>query len=312
MTIIFEVLKGGLHTTFQDMGRIGYQRFGVPVSGAMDPYSMQLANILVDNNRNEACIEASLTGPMLEAKETISLAITGANMNPKVNGKSVPMWTTFHMVRGDILTFEKIQVGVYTYIAVAGGFITKRYFNSNATDVKSGFGKTLETGDIIKGHPKWVKDGLSYHPSIIPTYTREVKAGVIEGPHTDIFPSKYRKEFFETIFTLKPNSNRMGYRLHSEDISLYNVKSIWSDAVPHGGIQILPNGQPIILMADRQTTGGYPRIGTIATTDISRVAQLIPNSKLRFYPISIENAQELYRKREITIRQLSLFRKYLK
>lgn len=311
MTSIFHVIKGGLHTTFQDLGRSGHQRFGVPVSGAMDTYALQLANILAGNKRNEACIEASLIGPILEARETFTVAITGANSNPKVNGIAVPMWTNFHMKKGDILSFGKLTDGVYTYIAIAGGLNVKSYFDSKATDVKSGFGKTLETGDIIKGRPKLIKDGLTFHPNIIPTYEKEIKATVIEGPHDGVLPDEYSKAFFNTVFTLQPNSNRMGYRLQSEEIRLDGVKSIWSDAVPYGGIQILPNGQPIILMADRQTTGGYPRIGTVTTIDIPKVAQLVPNGKICFSSITMEEAQERYRKRESTLRKLSIFRNQL-
>ncbi|WP_010099536.1 biotin-dependent carboxyltransferase family protein [Ornithinibacillus scapharcae] len=312
MTTIFEVIKGGLHTTFQDLGRGGFQRFGVPVSGAMDSYSMQLANILVGNNRNEACLEACLIGPTLVAREPISLAITGADFDPKVNGKSVPMWTTLNMKKGDILSFGKWREGVYAYIAVAGGLKATSYFHSKAVDERIGLGKTVETGDIIKGQPKLLKDRLTFHPSIIPSYPTEIQVAIVKGPHLDVIPSNYRKAFFEKTFTLEPNSNRMGYRLHSDDIYLKEITSIWSDAVPHGGIQILPNGQPIILMADRQTTGGYPRIGTVATTDISNVAQLVPRGKLRFYWITIEEAQKRYRKRESILKKLSYFRKQLK
>ncbi|MEN2768705.1 biotin-dependent carboxyltransferase family protein [Ornithinibacillus xuwenensis] len=309
---IFRVIKPGLLTTIQDMGRIGYQRYGVPVSGAMDTYAFQLANILVGNPRGEACLEVTLTGPELEAKTSITIAITGANIEPMVNGKRKPMWTSFRMKTGDRLRFGKYQAGVFAYIAIAGGFSSPSFFDSRSTDIQSGLGKALEANAHLRGNPMEGKHGISMNNYLIPTYQKKAEVAVIEGPHTESIPSAYRSMFFEKEFTLQANSNRMGYRLQAEDLSLEEIDSIWSDAVPFGGVQILPNGQPIILMADRQTTGGYPRIGTIIATDIPKVAQLVPSSKISFYPVSIEEAQSRYNRREMLLTNLSTFRNNIK
>ncbi|MUK89052.1 5-oxoprolinase/urea amidolyase family protein [Ornithinibacillus sp. L9] len=308
---IFHVVKPGLMTTYQDMGRVGYQRFGVPVSGAMDRFSLQIANILVGNRRDEACLEVALIGPELVAGQSMTIAITGADLEPKVNGQPKRMWTSFRVEKGDRLTFGQQHAGVYAYIAVAGGFDCPTFLGSKSTDVKSGFGSPLEKQDNICGNPMITTAGVGIFPTSIPTYPKHVKVGVIEGPHTELFSHAERKHFYDKVHTLEANSNRMGYRLRTDTDQWKSKTSIWSDAVPIGAIQIPPNGQPIILMADRQTTGGYPRIGTVISSDLPKVAQLIPRGKISFYPISVDKAQQYAIAMEKYLRKLTIFRKYI-
>ncbi|MGP4105615.1 biotin-dependent carboxyltransferase family protein [Virgibacillus sp. L01] len=288
---IFHVLKPGVLTTFQDLGRTGYQKFGVPVSGAMDMFALQVANILVGNQRSAACLEVTLVGPQLEmtAPDPITVALTGAGLEPKLNDNAIKMWRTFRMEKGDRLSFGKHQSGVRTYIAIAGGFDAPVFFGSQSTDVKSHLGRSLVNDDAIYGYPAKAKRGIGITNS--PIYQKSVEVAVIEGPHTDFFTKQGRENFFNSPHTVNANSNRMGYRLKSEPITHENNTEIWSDAVPFGGIQIPSNGSPIILMADRQTTGGYPRIGTVISTDLPKIAQLVPQGEIRFTPITIEEAQ---------------------
>ncbi|GIO26459.1 biotin-dependent carboxyltransferase family protein [Ornithinibacillus bavariensis] len=308
-TEIFRVIRPGLRTTIQDLGRKGYQRFGIPVSGAMDSYAMQLGNILVGNRRNEACLEVALIGPELVAKTQLTIAITGANFTPKINDIPVPMYSTIRMNEGDSLSFGKHQSGLFAYIAVAGGVGSLSYFHSKSTDIQSGLGRELWRDDTVLGLPIKRKQRIRLHPKFIPTISTELKLGVLEGPHTAFFSNKIREKFFQTEFIVLPNSNRMGYRLSSSNVILEEeLPNIWSDAVPLGGIQILPNGDAIVLMSDRQTVGGYPRIGAVMTTDIPKLSQLIPNGKLRFYPVTIEEAQARYRQREQILSTLETFR----
>lgn len=308
---IFQVKKSGILTTFQDMGRTGYQQFGVPVSGAMDKYSLQIANILVGNARNTTCLEITWIGPEMEACAPLIIAITGADLEPKVNGKVKPMWTSFRMNKGDKLTFGEHQSGVRAYLAVAGGFQSAQFFGSQATDLNSGFGTILKDGSEIHGFPTKLKHGIGLSRTYIPTYEKSIEVAVVEGPHIDCFTNEEREAFFRTSFRVDSNSNRMGYRLRSDKVSFKSKANIWSDAVPFGGIQIPPNGQPIILMADRQTTGGYPRIGTVISSDISKIAQLVPNGGISFYPISIEKAQARIVQSEKQLQQFARFQKYM-
>jgi antagonist of KipI len=312
VTEIFQVIRPGLRTTIQDAGRRGYQRFGVPVSGAMDSYAMKLANILVGNRLTEACLEVALLGPELVARTPLTIAITGANFTPNVNDQPVPMYRTIAIDKGDILSFGKHQTGTYAYIAIAGAIETHTYFQSKSTDIQSGLGRELRTDDILYGYPIRRKQLISLHPNLIPTITNEVKVGVVEGPHTADFPAKFRDDFFQAKFTLLPSSNRMGYQFTSHDIIIEeSLPNRWSDAVPLGGIQILPNGEPIVLMADRQTVGGYPRIGAVMSVDIPKLVQLVPNGIVRFYPVTVEKAQTYYRKREKRLSILETFRNYI-
>lgn len=306
---IFHVIKPGILTTFQDMGRTGYQRYGVPVSGAMDRFALQVANILVGNARDSACLEVTLIGPELEAITSITMAVTGADLEPNINGKLKPMWKSFRMNKGDKLKFGKYQSGVRSYIAIAGGFDSPTIFGSQSTDIKSGFGSPLDKVAKVMGFPTNVKHGIGLPKQFIPTYEKSIEVAIIEGPHTNYFTNEDIETFYSSTYTVDTNSDRMGYRLSSAKVLSNKGSDIWSDAVPFGGIQLPQNGRPIILMADRQTTGGYPRIGTVITSDLPKIAQLVPRGKIRFYPVSIEEAQKRAIEMEQLLNELAMFRK---
>ncbi|GAB3068738.1 5-oxoprolinase subunit C family protein [Virgibacillus ainsalahensis] len=308
---IFNVIKPGVLTTFQDLGRTGYQRYGVPVSGAMDRFALQIANILAKNPHDTAALEVTLVGPELKACTPVTIVITGADLEPKINNSVIPMWATVRMNKGDKLTFGKHHSGVRAYIAVAGGFDVPAVFSSQSTDMKSGFGQQLDDTSAIKGFPTKIRQGIGLTKQLIPTYEKAIDVAVIEGPHTDAFTEEGRRNFFNTTHTVDANSNRMGYRLMSEKITRKENPAIWSDAVPFGGIQVPQNGQPIILMADRQTTGGYPRIGTVISTDLPKISQLVPKGEMKFYPITVEEAQDRIIKRQKFLYKLAMFRNYL-
>ncbi|RYG71686.1 biotin-dependent carboxyltransferase [Lentibacillus lipolyticus] len=306
---LFQVTKPGVLTSFQDLGRTGYQQYGVPVSGAMDQVALQIANILTGNPRGTACLEVTLIGPELvvTSPTPITAAITGASLEPKRNSKPLPMWQSVRLYPGDRLTFGRHQAGVRAYIAVAGGFQAPEYFQSKSTDVKSGFGRPLEKGQSITGFPINAKPGIGLTSAERPVYNKSITVSVIEGPHTGAFTQEGLDRFYNTIHIVDANSNRMGYKLISKPITQKDGVSIWSDAVPFGGIQVPKNGAPIILMADRQTTGGYPRIGTVMTADLPKLAQLVPKGEIRFQPIPVEAAQEHTRQLETYLHNLETF-----
>ncbi|MDR4890297.1 biotin-dependent carboxyltransferase family protein [Fredinandcohnia sp. QZ13] len=296
---LFTVLKKGLYTTFQDLGRYGYQQFGVVTSGAMDSYSSQLANILVGNPRGEAVLEITMIGPtLLVEADTISIAVCGADLSMTVNGNKAPLWKSFIVKKGDIIRFGKPVSGTRTYLAAAGGFHAEEVLGSKSYYPKAKLGTEINDGDILYGtRSRFRKNtGLSRH--FIPTFEKEITVRAILGPHDNYFTEDAIEKFFTDLYRVV-QGDRMGYRLQGTTPLQHKDKAeIPSDAIPLGGIQVPSSGEPIILLADRQTTGGYPRIATVISVDIYKIAQLAPGGKIRFEHCRIETAHELYKKRE--------------
>ncbi|MFT4416227.1 biotin-dependent carboxyltransferase family protein [Fredinandcohnia humi] len=304
MTIpLFKVIKKGLYTTFQDLGRYGYQQFGVVTSGAMDSYSSQLANILVGNPREEATLEITMIGPELRIEgKTLLLAICGADLSATVNGTPAPLWKSFVVQKGDVIRFGKPVSGVRAYLAVAGGFHADEVLGSKSFYGKANLGTEISDGDILFGYETANRGrvGLTTYP----TFTKDVTIKVIIGPHETYFTQKSITHFWTDCFTVM-QGDRMGYRLKGTEPLVHSKKSdIASDAIPLGGIQVPSNGEPIILLADRQTTGGYTRIANVITVDIYKIAQLAPGGTIRFESCDTETAQLLYRKRENYLKHL--------
>lgn len=299
---LFRVDKIGLKTSFQDLGRIGYQRFGVPVSGAMDPFALQAANILVGNSRGEAGLEMTMVGPELTVKTETVAAICGADLDASVNGKAIKGWKAFRLSEGDVVKFGKPKSGLRAYLAVAGGFDRPVVMGSKSDYENAGIGNALQKGDMIYAFcgESNGKPGVGLLPEQIPEYGKETEIRVVPGPHEDFFTEDSLEAFFSEGYTVTPQADRMGYRLESESGALEHRKKaeIWTDAIPFGAIQVPANGRPILLMADRQTTGGYPRIGTVISVDLPKVAQLAPGGKIHFRAVEVEEAEQLYREQE--------------
>lgn len=294
----FKIEKVGLQTTFQDLGRFGYQQYGVPVSGAMDRFSLQLGNLLVGNSRSEAGMEMTMVGPELVAKSASVVALCGADLRPEVNGKSAPMWKSFRLQEGDRLAFGTPRSGLRSYLTVAGGFDIPLVMGSKSNYERSGLGRAIHKGDVIYGFEATGQAGVGLTPDRIPQFEKEIEVRVVEGPHTDYFTEEAVSTFFSGTHTVSPQSDRMGYRLESVEVKQRGKTDIWTDAIPFGGIQIPSGGKPIILMADRQTTGGYPRIGTVISVDLPKVAQLAPGGKIRFRAVDVDEAETLCKDRE--------------
>ncbi|OEH93002.1 biotin-dependent carboxyltransferase family protein [Bacillus solimangrovi] len=307
---IFNVIKPGLLSTIQDVGRLSYQEYGISQAGAMDQYSLQVGNILVGNDRNAAALEITMSGPKLEVLSNAIIAITGADLSPTLNGEKVQTWRSFEVEKGQILEFGKPLSGIRAYICVNGGIDVPEILNSRSTYLKANLGgmggRELCSGDIIQVYPsnKVVVSGRMPHYELIPTYEHSIVLHVIEGPHVDYFTEEGIKTFFQSEYTVTQKADRMGYRLKGDIITHVDQADILSDAIPFGAIQVPANGQPILLMADRQTTGGYSRIGTVISVDIPIAAQLQAGDVVRFKRISIDKAQRLYIQREKLLRQL--------
>ena len=295
-----KVLTPGMFTTVQDMGRYGYQRFGIPVAGVMDEYSYKIANYLVGNDENEAVLEMTFIGSNLEFAQDMVIAITGAEIKAYINNIEIPLWQSIAVKKGDILSFSGIRKGIRAYVAFGGELNVPVINGSKSTIVKSklgGFdGRALKKGDeleILVSH--YATAGKKLDEKYIPKINTQERIRVLLGPQDDYFTEEGKKAFFaEKGYEVTAQSDRMGMRLSGEAVKHIEKADIISDGAVIGSIQIPADGMPIILMADRQTTGGYTKIGTVIKEDICKLAQMGQNSKIIFENIDINQAQEKY------------------
>lgn len=307
---LLQILKPGLFTTIQDYGRYGYQQYGVAVSGAMDIYSMQIANILVGNRRHDAVIEITELGPSIQILDDITISICGANLSPVLDGKPVRLWSSFKANRGQILHFGEPLSGRFCYIAISGGMEVPSILGSKSTYYKAAIGglngRPLKKGDIISGTKSKQQVKKKMLPSVyIPNYRETKEIRVLLGPDQHYFTDEGISTFFESTYILTSDSDRMGYRYMGPTLTHQNGADIISSAILPGTIQVPANGQPIILMADRPTTGGYARIATVISADLPFVAQMKPGDKIWFKEVSLQEAQNLYKKTEAFLRIIS-------
>jgi len=308
---VVKVVDPGIYTTIQDIGRYHYQKSGIPVNGAMDAFSCKVANILVGNSEDEACFEATLVGPELQFDSDMYIAVTGADISPNLNGKEIEMWVALKVSRGDILSFGTVKSGCRCYISVSGGLDVPVVMGSRSTYVRGKIGgyegRILKAGDQINTGQKVGKCAIlvKLPENFIPIYKNEITVRVIPGPQDDYFTKEGIKTFISFEYCVTNEADRMGYRLDGPKITHINGADIVSDGITIGSIQIPGNGLPIIMMADRQTTGGYTKIATIITPDIDHVAQLKPGDKIRFKPITIEEAYEVYRQYILKLENIS-------
>jgi biotin-dependent carboxylase-like uncharacterized protein len=298
---LFRVIKPGLFTSVQDLGRWGYQRLGVPVSGAMDEYAFAVANLLVGNRLNDASLEITLIGPELETLHKAQIAVAGADFPLAINGNLVSMWQTINIEKGDLITFAgSAQSGCRAYLAVKGGIDVPLVLGSRSTYARGGFGgnegRALKTGDLIRvfASEKSVKTKRIVPPELVPCYDKELSVDVVLGPQEDMFTAEGVETFLSSPYTVTPESDRMGYRLTGKPIERKSTAELVTEALVKGSAQVPSNGQPIILMADAQTSGGYPKIATVCTPVASRLAQAKPNDKVHFNKISLSQAHTQY------------------
>lgn len=293
------VRKPGLFSTIQDFGRNSYQKYGISQSGALDEYSFILANMLVGNDEKEAVLELTLLGAEFEVLEGGTISITGANMFAKVNNKTVPMWETIDLSKGDILSFGVAKEGCRTYIAIGGGIDSTPILGSRSTYIRAKLGglngNIIKEGDVITS--KACLHNNKYHlpEEFIPKYSKDNVVRVILGPQLNYFTEKGIRTFLSEKFIFTNDINRMACRLDGPSIEHKLSANIISDGTPNGAIQVPANGKPIILLNDRQTTGGYPKIACVVTVDIQKVAQAQPSDIISFKPISIVKAHLLHK-----------------
>ena len=311
------VLKGGMLTTVQDLGRTGYQSQGFSVAGVMDVRSFRIANLLLDNPENEPVLEFTLIGPTLEFTSATIIAITGGDFQPTVNDEPVPMYTALYMNKGDILKFKSARTGSRGYIAFSSYLEVPVVMGSRCTNLKSkigGFkGRKLQEGDYMNFRIKrrYLPFFLSRKLELddVNEFEKdETVLRVVMGPQDDRFSKQGIETFLNSEYTVTSDFDRMGCRLEGPYIAAKESSDIISDGIAFGSIQVPAHGKPIILLADRQTTGGYAKIATVASVDIPKLVQRKTDHKIRFQPITVQEAQELYKKE---LKELDQMRKII-
>ncbi len=286
-----KIINPGPLTTIQDAGRHGYLAMGFPVSGAADPEAYRIGNLLTSNDSKAAVLEMTLGGISAEFEENAVIAFTGADMAPAINGKPVPSYTALEVRPGDRLVMNFATKGIRSYLAFGGGIDAPVVMGSRSVNPKCGIGAKLAAGDRIalltSASPFRAKRAQA------PEYDREIR--VIPGPQADSFTAAGMKTFLSSEYEVTPLSDRMGCRFKGEAVGIAGSADIISDGMPLGGIQIASDGQPIIMLADRQTTGGYAKIATVISADLPKVAQLRPGEKVRFRAVSLAKALKLWK-----------------
>ncbi len=301
-----EILSPGIMTTVQDIGRYGYGRFGVATSGALDSFSMRVANLLVGNREDQACLETMLLGPGIKFLTDVVIAVTGGDLQPKRNRQPIDMWRSQVFKKDDVLSFGSAVGGFRAYIAVAGGIGVPRVMGSRSTNLSSGFGghegRTLKKEDILVGEePRgpMIDPGTIFNPDWIPQYSDKWKLRVVLGPQDDHFPDDSRDTFSEGTYTMSQDSDRTGIRLEGPEIRcMPDVDaSIISEGVIAGSIQIPGDGKPIIILGET-VTGGYRKIATVISADLPLLGQIKPGDGIQFEVISLEEAHLALQKME--------------
>lgn len=311
MHTILHIEQGGLLTTIQDKGREGFQQFGMPVAGPMDKESYLLGQALVGNFTPQGALECTLLPPTIRVEGTTVVAFTGADMQPTINGVKVPRYIPFECHDGDIISGSYSICGMRMYISFFGSIDVPSINGSVSTHTKAHIGgldgRALQNGDTLTIK----KDRLvSFVPTPYATGSHRVsnlalfnRGGrdchetmrVVLGSQADAFTTEAIEAFTKETYRLTEQCDRMGFRLDGSPLEHKESADIISDGAVLGSIQVPADGRPIILMADRQTTGGYTKIGTIITPDIMKLSQLPIGEAIHFEVISIEEAQKLYR-----------------
>ena len=292
------VLNPGLLTTVQDQGRIGYQQFGVSVSGVMDPRAASLANILVGNDEKEAVLECTMMGPHLQFDKANCIAITGGDLMPTLDGKPIPNYTAVKVEAGQVLKFTMPKTGCRAFIAFAGGLDIPEVMGSRSTYMKAKIGgvegRKLQKGDVIGFRaPKAELKNMNFRSMASEFVPRkEYTVRVVLGPQDDYFTDAGIQTFLSEVYSVTAEFDRMGCRLEGAVIQHKEGGDIISDGIAFGAIQVPSSGQPIIMLGDRQTTGGYTKIANVISADFRILAQLKQGDKVRFEKVSVKAAQD--------------------
>lgn len=293
----FKVLQPGLLTLIQDAGRYGHHRIGLTTGGPLDALAFKWANRLVDNPMNSSVLEISIGGLSLEAQIDTQIVLVGAEMPLKINGTEQERWHAHRVKPGDRIDVGFSTRGARAYLAVAGGFQIAPSFSSSATVTREAIGgldgQKLQQGDFLSCVPLNGQKAFRLDEIYRPDYADEITLRVITGYQKQAFSAYQQRLFFSSQYTVSDRADRMGYRLEGPEVKP-SIDGILSEGICHGAIQIPADGQPIVLLNDRQTIGGYPKIGSMISLDTARMAQLLPGAKVSFEEITIDDAHNLH------------------
>ena len=305
-----KIIKAGILTTIQDMGRYGYQETGMAVSGVMDTRSTSIANILVGNDENEGAIEVTMMGPTIEFTADNIIAVTGGDLSAKLDGTDFPRYQAVLVKAGQTLSFAAPKAGARAYVAFAGGLDVPVVMGSKSTNLKSKIGgldgRKLENGDEIGfTAPKTSLPNMEKRKVAVPDFSaKEHELRVVLGPQDDYFPQSSIDVFFNNEYTISNEYDRMGCRMQGPVIKHKVGGDIITDGISYGAVQVPSHGNPIVMMADHQTTGGYTKIGNVISVDLPILAQCMPGHKIRFKSVAIEVAQYWYRREKKELNEL--------
>jgi len=297
-----EILKVNGFATIQDSGRIGWRKYGVPVSGPMDAFAFHAANALVGNTQH-AALEVGLGDITLRALQDCVISVTGAGFGLSIYIWDFSLWSSYYVRSGWMIRLNKRDSGMWAYLAIGGGVQTQPVLDSRATYLRGHFGglagRQLQTGDVLKsGTPTRSLHELAARTlseDARPVYSDTPLVNVILGPQEKYFTKESLERFLSSEYSVSLTSDRMGYRLEGAALMHRNKKELISEGMTMGAIQVPSNGQPIVIMADGPPTGGYPKIGAVASADLPLLAQSVPGrSKIRFREMTVAKAQKKY------------------
>ena len=302
---MIRVLDPGSHTTVQDLGRPGQLRYGIPPSGPLDRPSFVIGNRLVANADSAAALECTLMGPRLQAQAPCAVAVTGADMAVTVNGAAAPSWTTLLLLAGDVLKLGVARAGVRGYVAFSGGIDVPLVLGSRATFVRGRMGgvqgRALRKDDVLPLASAALPRVRRLRRDAIPDWNGEPVLRVVLGPQADRFTADGIAQFLGAAYEMLPQSDRMGARLKGPRIAHARGHDIISDGIALGAVQVPGDGQPIVLLVDRQSTGGYTKVATVCSFDIARIGQVKPGQRMRFTAVEVAEAHRLLREVDASV-----------
>lgn len=294
------ILNGGFLTTVQDMGRYGSQETGMAVSGVMDTRAAALADILVGNDENEAVLEVTMMGPIMEFTEDELITVTGGDLGAKVDGKPLPRYEAVLIKAGQTVSFGGMYGGSRAYMAFAGGLDVAVVMGSRSTNLKAKIGgiegRKLGAGDEIgfRSPKTWLPSMAARKLPLPELSSREHTLRVVMGPQDDCFTEEGISTFLGSAYTISNEYDRMGCRMEGPVIAHKNGGDIITDGISFGAVQVPSHGNPIVMMADHQTTGGYTKIANVISVDLPVLAQCMPGMKIHFEKVTVDEAQALY------------------
>lgn len=307
------IIKTGLFDTIQDMGRYGYQHLGINPGGSMDRYAAQVANALLGKEADCAVIELHFPAARILFEADTVICITGADMTPLLNEKEIPLHQPVKVKKNDHLHFHGLKNGARCYLAMIHSMKLEKWLGSYSTNTRAGaggvHGRVLRKDDVIEFEDEKLKisDLLKKSDITAPLSDICTKAlRFIIGHEYDLLEINSQKDFEKNTYSITKNSDRMGYRLSGKALEINDHQQMISSPVTFGTIQLLPDGQLIVLMADHQTAGGYPRIGQVISADLPILAQKKPGDTIRFIETDIQNGENLYIEQQHYLQQLTI------